>query len=113
MLVDLTRLTFFNYRFPFFRVAYFGIWTCIFVIFQWIFHACVATWWPYDFLDLSTTYAPLWYLGLGLIHLPAYGIFALIVRKATFIVKIILTKWRNLLHDPKEVEAYFRMWDGS
>ncbi|KAL4570184.1 hypothetical protein LXL04_025835 [Taraxacum kok-saghyz] len=50
-------------RFPFFRLAYFGLWTCIFVIFQWIVHACVSM-----------------YLGVGLIHLPAYGIFALLVR---------------------------------
>ncbi|XP_076943711.1 uncharacterized protein LOC143614045 [Bidens hawaiensis] len=67
-------------RFPFFRVAYFGIWTCIYVIFQWIYHACVSMWWPYEFLDLSSPYAPLWYLGVGLIHLPAYGIFALIIK---------------------------------
>ncbi|KAI3812464.1 hypothetical protein L1987_17174 [Smallanthus sonchifolius] len=67
-------------RFPFFRLAYFGLWTCTFVIFQWIVHACVSMWWPYSFLDLSSPYAPIWYLGVGLIHLPAYGIFALIVR---------------------------------
>ncbi|KAK1438197.1 hypothetical protein QVD17_04002 [Tagetes erecta] len=67
-------------RFPFFRLAYFGLWTCAFVIFQWIVHACVSMWWPYSFLDLSSPYAPIWYLGVGLIHLPAFGIFALIVR---------------------------------
>lgn len=67
-------------RFPFFRLAYFALWTCIFVIFQWIVHACVSMWWPYSFLDLSSPYAPIWYLGVGLIHLPAYGIFALLVR---------------------------------
>lgn len=67
-------------RFPFFRLAYFGLWTCVFVIFQWIVHACVFMWWPYSFLDISSPYAPIWYLGVGLIHLPAYGIFALIVR---------------------------------
>ncbi|KAK1408692.1 hypothetical protein QVD17_40682 [Tagetes erecta] len=67
-------------RFPFFRLAYFGLWTCIFVMFQWIVHACVSMWWPYSFLDLSSPYAPIWYLGVGLIHLPAYAIFALIVK---------------------------------
>nr|XP_043623082.1 uncharacterized protein LOC122594840 [Erigeron canadensis] len=72
-------------RFPFFRLAYFAIWTCIFVIFQWIFHACVSIPWPYVFLDLSSPYAPIWYLGMGLIHLPAFGVFALIV------------KWKELL----------------
>ncbi|KAJ9563777.1 hypothetical protein OSB04_008937 [Centaurea solstitialis] len=72
-------------RFPFFRLAYFALWTCTFVIFHWILHACVSMWWPYPFLDLSSPYAPIWYFGVGLIHLPAFGIFALIV------------KWKQLL----------------
>ncbi|CAH1417228.1 unnamed protein product [Lactuca virosa] len=72
-------------RFPFFRLAYFGLWTCSFVVFQWIFHACVSMRWPYPFLDLSSSYAPIWYFGLGLIHIPVFGIFALIV------------KWKQLL----------------
>lgn len=72
-------------RFPFFRLAYFALWTCIFVIFQWILHACVSMRWPYVFLDLSSPYAPIWYFGVGLIHLPAFGIFALVV------------KWKQLL----------------
>ncbi|KAL8269091.1 hypothetical protein R6Q59_002889 [Mikania micrantha] len=67
-------------RFPFFRLAYFVLWTCLFVIFQWILHACVSMRWPYIFLDLSSPYAPIWYLGVGLILLPAFGIFALIVK---------------------------------
>ncbi|KAF8399675.1 hypothetical protein HHK36_015546 [Tetracentron sinense] len=48
-------------RFPWFRIAYFILWTSIFVIFQWIVHACVSIWWPYPFLDLSSPYAPIWY----------------------------------------------------
>ncbi|XP_059656157.1 uncharacterized protein LOC132303090 [Cornus florida] len=67
-------------RFPFFRIAYFVLWTTIYVIFQWILHAFVSMWWPYPFLDLSSSYAPLWYLAVGLMHLPCYGFFALIVR---------------------------------
>ncbi|XP_010100433.2 uncharacterized protein LOC21410353 [Morus notabilis] len=67
-------------RFPLFRAAYFVLWTGIFVIFQWIIHACVSMWWPYPFLDLSSPYAPLWYIGVGLMHIPCYGIFALIIR---------------------------------
>lgn len=31
-------------RFPFFRIAYFVLWTAAFVIFQWIIHACVSMW---------------------------------------------------------------------
>ncbi|KAJ7014078.1 hypothetical protein NC653_003639 [Populus alba x Populus x berolinensis] len=45
--------------FPWFRVSYFVLWTGFFVIFQWIVHACVSIWWPYPFLDLSSSYAPL------------------------------------------------------
>ncbi|XP_074334837.1 uncharacterized protein LOC141672185 isoform X3 [Apium graveolens] len=69
-----------NLRFPFFRIAYFVQFTCIFVIVQWSIHACVSMWWPYPFLELSSPYAPIWYLGIGLVHLPCYGIVLLIVR---------------------------------
>ncbi|KAL3511310.1 hypothetical protein ACH5RR_030711 [Cinchona calisaya] len=67
-------------HFPFFRVAYFVLWTSMFVIFQWIIHACVSVQWPYPFLDLSSPYAPAWYLGVGLLTVPCFGIFALIIR---------------------------------
>lgn len=67
-------------RFPLFRIAYFVLWTGIFVICQWIIHACKNMWWPYPFLDLSSSYAPLWYLGVGLMHVPCFGVFALIIR---------------------------------
>ncbi|KAL1365540.1 hypothetical protein HN51_013564 [Arachis hypogaea] len=67
-------------RFPKFRFAYFMLWTCIFVIFQWILHACVSMWWPYPFLDLSSSFAPLWYLAVALMHIPCYGIFSILVR---------------------------------
>ncbi|KAK4753603.1 hypothetical protein SAY87_001707 [Trapa incisa] len=49
-------------RFPMFRIAYFILWTCTYVIFQWIIHACVSLWWPYPFLNLKSPYAPLWYV---------------------------------------------------
>lgn len=65
-------------RFPFFRIAYFILWTAVFVIFQWIIHACISMWWPYPFLDLSSPYAPAWYLAVGIMHIPCYGVFALI-----------------------------------
>ncbi|KAL0801451.1 hypothetical protein Bca101_056627 [Brassica carinata] len=67
-------------RFPLFRISYFVVWTGVFVLFQWIVHACVSFWWPYPFLDLSSPYAPLWYAVVGLMHLPCYGIFSLIVK---------------------------------
>ncbi|KAK7367844.1 hypothetical protein VNO80_09863 [Phaseolus coccineus] len=67
-------------RFPVFRFAYFVLWTAMFVLFQWIIHACVSLWWPYPFLDLSSPYAALWYLGVGVVHVPCYAVFALIVK---------------------------------
>ncbi|XP_020216045.1 uncharacterized protein LOC109799822 [Cajanus cajan] len=67
-------------RFPVFRFAYFILWTAIFVVFQWVIHACVSLWWPYPFLDLSSPYAPLWYLAVGVLHIPCYGVFALVMK---------------------------------
>lgn len=67
-------------RFPFFRIAYFVQFTSVYVIFQWTIHACVSMKWPYQFLDLSSPYAPIWYLANGLVQLPGYGIIFLIVR---------------------------------
>ncbi|KAM0003830.1 hypothetical protein Hdeb2414_s0266g00852251 [Helianthus debilis subsp. tardiflorus] len=66
-------------RFPWFRISYFIFLTAFYVIFNWIVHACVQTWWPYPFLDLSAQNAPLWYLIVAVLHLPCYYIFALIV----------------------------------
>ncbi|GAV58364.1 hypothetical protein CFOL_v3_01898 [Cephalotus follicularis] len=67
-------------RFPLFRIAYFLLWTVVYVIFQWTLHACVYLWWPYPFLDLSSSYAPLWYLVVGVMHIPCYGGFALTIK---------------------------------
>ncbi|XP_048502380.1 uncharacterized protein LOC104897361 isoform X2 [Beta vulgaris subsp. vulgaris] len=67
-------------RFPFFRISYFILWTGAFVICQWIIHACVSLRWPYPFMDLSPPYAPIWYAAVGLLHIPCFGVFALIVK---------------------------------
>ncbi|GFP93608.1 hypothetical protein PHJA_001505200 [Phtheirospermum japonicum] len=63
-------------RLPFtwFGIIYFVLWSGAYVVFQWVLHACCYTWWPYPFLDLSTPLAPLWYLGLALVHIPCYGL---------------------------------------
>ncbi|XP_068660609.1 uncharacterized protein [Aristolochia californica] len=75
--------------FPFFRLAYFVLWSSIYVIFQWILHACGFTWWPYPFLELATPWAPAWYLCLALIHIPCYGFYSLIVKaKHSFFPKL-------------------------
>ncbi|CAF1701488.1 unnamed protein product [Brassica napus] len=48
--------------FPWFRMGYFVIWSCLYIVFQWIIHACgLLTWWPYPFLELDRPWAPLWY----------------------------------------------------
>ncbi|XP_054821158.1 uncharacterized protein LOC129320044 isoform X1 [Prosopis cineraria] len=73
-------------RFPWFRVGYFCMWTVTYVIFQWILHACVKLWWPYPFLDLSSSYAPLWYCSVALLHIPCYGIFALIIKLKHYVL---------------------------
>lgn len=67
-------------KFPMFRIAYFMLWTAVFVICQWIIHACVNVYWPYPFMELSTPYSPLWYTLVGLLHFPCYGFFALVVK---------------------------------
>ncbi|XP_076925283.1 uncharacterized protein LOC143588056 [Bidens hawaiensis] len=76
-------------RFPWFRISYFIFLTAFYVIFNWIVHACVQTWWPYPFLDLTMEYSPLWYLVVALLHLPCYYIFALIVN----IKYRVLARW--------------------
>ncbi|KAK4351462.1 hypothetical protein RND71_030775 [Anisodus tanguticus] len=83
-------------RFPFFRIAYFVLWTCVFVIFQWILHIFVSLRWPYPFLDLSSRYAPLWYFAVGILCLPCYGIFAILMK----IKKCWLSR---LFHNPIEM----------
>ncbi|XP_027353120.1 uncharacterized protein LOC113863669 [Abrus precatorius] len=69
-----------NLPFPWFRIAYFVLWSCGYVIFQWIIHAYGFKWWPYPFLELNSKWAPVWYLCLAVIHIPCYGVYSLIVR---------------------------------
>ncbi|KAH7550473.1 hypothetical protein JRO89_XS13G0198800 [Xanthoceras sorbifolium] len=76
-------------RFPIFRIAYFFLWTVTYVIFQWILHAFVRLWWPYPFLDLSSSYAPLWYFSVALMHIPCYGVFALTIK----LKHALLSRW--------------------
>lgn len=75
--------------FPWFRIAYFFLWTALYVIFQWIVHAATPTWWPYPFLDLSSHLAPLWYLAVGVMQLPCYVVFRLVIK----LKHHLLTKW--------------------
>ncbi|KAJ1277724.1 hypothetical protein BS78_04G025800 [Paspalum vaginatum] len=76
-------------RFPWFRIAYFFLWTALYVIFQWIVHAATPTWWPYPFLDLSSNLAPLWYLAVAVMQLPCYVVFKLVIK----LKHCLLTKW--------------------
>ncbi|KAL8170393.1 hypothetical protein V2J09_022197 [Rumex salicifolius] len=52
-------------RFPWFRLAYFVLWSSTYAIFQWVIHACGFPWWPYAFLELSTPLAPVFDSGSG------------------------------------------------
>eukprot|EP00250_Pteridium_aquilinum_P035460 c9455_g1_i1 orf=323-1237(+) len=61
-------------RFSWFRGAYFTMWTCVYVLFQWSVHALGVQWWPYPFLDPTQQYAPLWYLVLCGAHVACYGL---------------------------------------
>ncbi|KAK7356274.1 hypothetical protein VNO80_15542 [Phaseolus coccineus] len=75
-----------NLPFPWFRVTYFVLWSCGYIIFQWIIHACGFTWWPYPFLELDTPWAPIWYLCLAVVHIPCYGFYSLIVKAKNMIL---------------------------
>ncbi|KAM7276111.1 hypothetical protein ACFE04_017977 [Oxalis oulophora] len=72
--------------FPWFRIAYFVQWSCIYVVFQWVIHACGLTWWPYPFIELDTPWSPLWYFCLAALHVPCYGVFVLIVKSKNSIL---------------------------
>nr|GMD56231.1 uncharacterized protein LOC109178280 [Ipomoea batatas] len=74
---------------PWFRIAYFIFWTVAYVIFQWVVHACESIWWPYPILDLSSAYAPLWYLLVAMMHIPCYGFVAMLIG----VKKIVLSRW--------------------
>lgn len=36
--------------------------------------------WPYPFLELNTPWAPLWYFGMALVHIPCYGLYELLIK---------------------------------
>ncbi|KAL6629772.1 hypothetical protein ACP70R_029537 [Stipagrostis hirtigluma subsp. patula] len=76
-------------RFPWFRIAYFFLWTALYVIFQWIVHAATPIWWPYPFLDLSSNFSPLWYLAVAIMQIPCYVVFRLVIK----LKHHLLAKW--------------------
>ncbi|CAN1774685.1 hypothetical protein LINPERHAP1_LOCUS13054 [Linum perenne] len=108
--------------FPIFRIAYFILWTIIYVLFQWFLHAFVKIWyklkplqlafwfyeqviyicrlfvnrWPYPFLDISSPYVPLWYFAVAVMHIPCYGVYAFIVKlKNTWFTRWFLDSYRG------------------
>ncbi|KAH9730951.1 protein rolling protein [Citrus sinensis] len=78
--------------FPWFRIAYFIQWSCLYCVFQWVIHACGFTWWPYPFLELDTPWAPLWYFVLALVHIPCYGLYVLIVEAKNSILPTLFPR---------------------
>ncbi|KAL1827284.1 hypothetical protein ACET3Z_005696 [Daucus carota] len=76
-----------NHPFPWSRFTYFVLWSCAYIISQWIIHFCgVVTWWPYPFLELDTPWAPAWYFGLALFHIPCYALYSLLIEAKDFIL---------------------------
>uniref|UniRef100_A0A804MTP1 Protein rolling stone n=2 Tax=Zea mays TaxID=4577 RepID=A0A804MTP1_MAIZE len=70
-----------NMPFPWYRMAFFVFWSCAYVTFQWVLHACGSlSWWPYPFLDLSSSGAPIWYLGMAIAHIPCFFLYWLVVK---------------------------------
>ncbi|EEC70463.1 hypothetical protein OsI_01507 [Oryza sativa Indica Group] len=69
-----------NLEFPWFRITYFVLWTCSYVIIQWVVHVCGLKWWPYPFLNPAAPWAPLWYFCIALLHLACYTVYWAIVR---------------------------------
>ncbi|KAG8079454.1 hypothetical protein GUJ93_ZPchr0007g4015 [Zizania palustris] len=70
-----------NMPFPWYRMAFFVFWSCSYITFQWVLHACGGlSWWPYPFLDLSSSGAPLWYLAMAIAHIPCFFLYWLIVK---------------------------------
>ncbi|KAJ7537756.1 hypothetical protein O6H91_11G021000 [Diphasiastrum complanatum] len=80
--------------FPWFRGAYFALWSILYVVFQWSVHLLGLQWWPYPFLDISTPWAPLWYLGLIAVHFACFGVCLGLVK-----AKENLSCWRSLPRD--------------
>ncbi|CAN4120383.1 unnamed protein product [Withania somnifera] len=78
-------------QFPFFRFAYFVLYTCTFVTFQWLVHMVASKWWPYPFLDISIKFAILMYLMVGVVHIPCYLLFALVIALKHWLTRLF--KW--------------------
>ncbi|KAE8716551.1 signal recognition particle receptor subunit beta-like [Hibiscus syriacus] len=68
-------------RFHFSRIAYFFLWTSVFVIYSNGLCMLIITFGGHPFLDLTPFYAPFWYLAVGTMHLPCHGAFALVVKR--------------------------------
>ncbi|GJN41514.1 hypothetical protein PR202_gn00903 [Eleusine coracana subsp. coracana] len=68
-------------RFPWFRLAYFFLWTALYSSF---FNGLSMQQlqlgkWPYPFLDLSSNFSPLWYLAVAVMQIPCYVVFRLVI----------------------------------
>ncbi|KAF5177115.1 transmembrane protein [Thalictrum thalictroides] len=99
-----------NLPFPWFRMAYFVFWSCTYIIFQWTLHARGISWWPYAFLELSTPWAPVWYLAIALIHIPCYGFYVLVVKlKISLFSKLFPRMMRGSI-EARDCEPYREAW---
>ncbi|XP_076913930.1 uncharacterized protein LOC143572741 isoform X1 [Bidens hawaiensis] len=74
-------------------LTYFVLWSSVYIVFQWIMHVCCFSWWPYPFLDLATPWAPAWYLGIALFHLPCYGLYLLLFKAKVSMFPRAFIRW--------------------
>jgi hypothetical protein len=53
--------------------VYMGLLTGTYVAFVWILHDATSMAWPYSFFDMTDKFAPLWFVGIFLIHALTFG----------------------------------------
>ncbi|BAF22431.2 Os07g0658100 [Oryza sativa Japonica Group] len=52
-------------------------------------HVSIFFRWPYPFLDLSSSGAPLWYLAMAIVHIPCFFLYWSIVKaKQTYFPRL-------------------------
>ncbi|XP_071700844.1 uncharacterized protein [Rutidosis leptorrhynchoides] len=85
-------------------LTYFILWSLTYITFQWVMHACCLSWWPYPFLELDTPWAPVWYFGIALFHLPCYGLYVWLVKtKVSMLSKMFPHAFNRMIANEKQM----------
>lgn len=91
-------------QFSWHGLAYFVLWSLAYIVFQWVMHACCFSWWPYPFLELATPWAPMWYFGIALFHLPCYGLYVWLVKtKVSMLSKMFPHAFIRMVANEKQM----------